>query len=372
MEPIERRRKPRDTFFKKHGILIALIFLIIITTLLTGGKFFTQRNLINVTRQIAVNGILAVGMTLVILIGGIDLSVGSVIALTGVIVAQLQGWGTPLAVSLTLLAGVTIGSVNGFLTTKFKIPSFIITLGMMTIARGLALVFSGGQAIAPMNESFRVIGEDYIPTNVSLGLVFVIFLFIILSAIKESRWRNIKLDKDILTSVVNSIFIIISAVLLIWLISYKGIPICVVIFACIALSGIFVLRETKFGRYIYAIGGNEEAARLSGINVKLVKFLVFLIMGALASIAGMVLTARLNAGVPTAGVMFELDAIASVVIGGTSLMGGYGNIGGSIIGAFIIGTLNNGMQLLHISSFYQEIAKGVIIVGAVLMDRKRK
>lgn len=361
MQPIERRRRSMDTFFRRHGILLGLVFLVIITTLLTGGTFFTQRNLINVTRQVAVNGILAVGMTLVILIGGIDLSVGSVVALTGVIVAQLQGLGTALAITLTLFVGLIIGSWNGFFVTKFRIPSFIITLGMMTIARGLALVFSGGQAIAPLNESFRVIGEDYILANVSLGIVFVIFFFIILSAIRQRKW-----------GIANFVFVILGIVLLIWLISYKGMPICVVIFACIALLGIYVLRETKFGRYIYAIGGNEEAARLSGINVKFVKFLVFVIMGILASISGMVLAARLNAGVPTAGVMFELDAIASVVIGGTSLMGGYGTIGGSIIGALIIGTLNNGMQLLHIPSFYQEIAKGVIIIGAVLMDRRKK
>lgn len=372
MQPIERRRIPRDTFFKKHGILLGLVFLIIVTTLLTGGTFFTQRNLINLTRQVAVNGILAVGMTLVILIGGIDLSVGSVVALTGIIVAQLQGWGTALAMTSTLLVGLIIGSWNGFFITKFKIPSFIITLGMMTIARGLALVFSGGQAIAPLNESFRVIGEEYIPANISLGIIAVIFFFVFLFAIKQRKRTIIKFDRNLFANIADSVFIIFGIALLFWLISYKGMPISVVIFACIALLGIYVLRETKFGRYIYAIGGNEEAARLSGINVKFVKFLVFVIMGILASISGMVLAARLNAGVPTAGVMFELDAIASVVIGGTSLMGGYGTIGGSIIGALIIGTLNNGMQLLNIPSFYQEIAKGVIIISAVLMDRRKK
>lgn len=372
MQPIERRKRPRDTFFKRHGILIGLLFLMVVTTILTKGTFFTQRNLMNVVRQVAVNGILAVGMTLVILIGGIDLSVGSVVALTGIIVAQLQGWGTPLAIFLTLLAGLVIGCWNGFFITKFKIPSFIITLGMMTIARGLALVFSNGQAIAPMNESFRFIEEYYIPRNVSLGILAAIFLFMILSAIKEKRRANIGFDRHILSGIADSIFIILGAAILVRLVSYKGIPVGAVVFACIALSGIFVLRETKFGRYVYAIGGNEEAARLSGINVIFVKFLVFVIMGVLASVSGMVLAARLNAGVPTAGAMFELDAIASVVIGGTSLMGGYGTIGGSIIGAFIIGTLNNGMQLLHISSFYQEIAKGLIIIGAVLMDRRKK
>ncbi|MCK5161692.1 MAG: hypothetical protein KAQ99_08980, partial [Candidatus Aureabacteria bacterium] len=158
----------------------------------------------------------------------------------------------------------------------------------------------------------------------------------------------------------------------IWLVSYRGLPMGALIFLVIAFAGMCVLRRTRFGRYVYAVGGNEEASRLSGINVKLVKFLVFTIMGVLAAVSGMVLAARLNAGVPTAGVMFELDAIASVVIGGTSLSGGYGSVGGSIIGAFIIGVLNNGMQLLHIPSFYQEIVKGIIIIGAVLMDRKKK
>jgi len=358
----------------KYGNLIGLVFLIILTTALTNGTFFTQRNLINVLRQVSVNGILAVGMTLVIIIGGIDLSVGSVVALTGIVVALSQPLGTPAAIILTILAGAAIGGWNGFLITKFRIPSFIITLGMMTIARGLALVLSKGQAISGLNDSFLAISESYIPQSISIGAFILIFLFMAGLAVKEKKGSGHERKPFALNfiNILYSLFAIAAVIVLVWLIGFRGMPMGVAVFLAIAFLGAFTLNQTRFGRYVYAIGGNEEASRLSGINVKLVKFLVFLIMGVLAAISGMVLAARLNSGVPTSGVMFELDAIASVVIGGTSLSGGYGSVGGSIIGAFIIGTLNNGMQLLHIDPFYQEIAKGVIIIAAVLLDRKKK
>ena len=364
----------RGVLIKKYGNLIGLVVLIIITTILTGGTFFTQRNLVNVLRQVSVNGILAVGMTLVILIGGIDLSVGSVVALTGVMVALAQPLGIVPAIIITLLVGAVIGGCNGFFVTKFRIPPFIITLGMMTIARGLALVFSKGRAIAGLNDSFLSISESYISPFISIGIFIFICFILVVFALKRKkgavfREKNFRFSS---VKIIDSLFIMATIALAVWLVLYRGLPMGAVIFLVIAFMGIYTLRQTRFGRYVYAVGGNEEASRLSGINVKLVKFLVFTIMGVLAAIAGMVLAARLNAGVPTSGVMFELDAIASVVIGGTSLSGGYGSVGGSIVGAFIIGTLNNGMQLLHIPSFYQEIAKGAIIIGAVLIDRKKK
>ena len=364
----------RQVLIRKYGNLIGLVFLIILITILTNGLFFTQRNLINVLRQVSVNGILAVGMTLVIIIGGIDLSVGSVVALTGIIVALSQPLGTVHAVILTLLVGAFIGGWNGFFVTKFKIPSFIITLGMMTIARGLALVFSKGQAISGLNDNFLAISESYISPAVSFAAF--IFICLVAAAVTLKERKSSAYERKIfavdLISAMNTLFIAATVVMLVWLIGFRGMPMGVAVFLGIAFLGAYTLNQTKFGRYKYAIGQNEEASRLSGIHVKSVKFLVFLIMGVLAAVSGMVLAARLNSGVPTSGVMFELDAIASVVIGGTSLSGGYGSVGGSIIGAFIIGTLNNGMQLLHIDPFYQEIAKGIIIIGAVLMDRKKK
>ena len=358
----------------KYGNLIGLVVLIVVTTILTDGTFFTQRNLINVLRQVSVNGILAVGMTLVIITGGIDLSVGSVVALTGIIAALIQPLGTASAIALTLLAGAIIGGWNGFFITKFRIPSFIITLGMMTIARGLALVFSKGEAISGLNGSFLAISESYISPSISLtifGFLCILAIVLFFRERKISGYERKIFAFDFI-NVLNGLFIAAAIVVLVWLIGFRGMPAGVAVFLGIAFLGAYTLNQTRFGRYVYAIGGNEEASRLSGINVRMVKFLVFLIMGVLAALSGMVLAARLNSGVPTSGVMFELDAIASVVIGGTSLSGGYGSVGGSIIGAFIIGTLNNGMQLLHIDPFYQEIAKGVIIIGAVLMDRKKK
>ena len=364
----------QQALIKKYGNLIGLITLVIIVTILTRGTFFTQRNLVNVLRQVSVNGILAVGMTLVILIGGIDLSVGSVVALTGIIAAMSQSLGTIPAIILTLIAGAIIGGWNGFFVTKFKIPPFIITLGMMTIARGLCLVISKGQAISGLNDSFLDISESYISPPVAITAIVLICLVLAFFTTMQKRKKRLKGQTSgfAIVSIMNILLIFAAAALIIWLVSYRGLPMGALIFLVIAFAGMCVLRRTRFGRYVYAVGGNEEASRLSGINVKLVKFLVFTIMGVLAAVSGMVLAARLNAGVPTAGVMFELDAIASVVIGGTSLSGGYGSVGGSIIGAFIIGVLNNGMQLLHIPSFYQEIVKGIIIIGAVLMDRKKK
>ena len=362
----------QSELIKKYGNLIGLITLIILTAFLTKGTFITPRNLINVLRQTSVNGILAVGMTLVILIGGIDLSVGSVVALTGIFAALFQPLGTVPAIVLTVLIGAVIGGWNGFFVTKLKIPPFIITLGMMTIARGLALVFSGGQAISGLNEKFILISESYISPTVFFSVLAFLTLIAAICFLRKMKNGQFKEGFKISPiSAINAFFMLAALTLISWLVIFRGLPMGAAIFFVIAMIGIYVLRRMRFGRYVYAVGGNEEAARLSGINVKLIKFLVFTIMGVLAAVAGIVLTARLNSGVPTSGVMFELDAIASVVIGGTSLSGGHGSIGGSIIGAFIIGTLNNGMQLLNIDSFYQEIVKGAIIIGAVLLDRKK-
>ena len=297
---------------RKYGLLLALAILCAVFAFLSP-VFLTERNLLNVLNQVSINAILAIGVTFVILIGGIDLGLGSYVALTGCLAALIASTGgsVPVAIAVGVFSGLLIGFVNGITITRGKLAPFIVTLGMMTIARGAALVVSDGRPISRLNPSFNAIGGTFLGIQIPVLIVLVIFLV---------SW--------------------------------------------------FVLRKTVFGRYIYAVGGNEEAARTSGINVGRIKLFVYLICGALAGAAGIVQTARIETGQPNIGVGYELDAIAAVVIGGTSLSGGTGKITGTLIGAFIIGVINNGLDLLNVPSYYQQIIKGIIIVVALLIDRK--
>ena len=271
-------------------------------------------NLINVARQISINGILAVGVTFVLLTGGVDLSLGSLVALTGVIAASFAHPGDyPLVVPLFMgiAAGTACGAINGAVVTRGSVPPFIATLGMMTIARGLAQVISGGRPVSNMNPDMVRIAGDI-----------------------------------------------------------AGIPIPVIILACVALAAWVILANMRIGRHIYAVGGNENAARASGINVRRVKMFAYTLCGGLSGLAGIVLAARITTGQPNAGIAYELDAIAAVVIGGTSLSGGVGSVGGTVLGALLMGVINNGLDLLNVSSYYQQIIKGMIIIGAVWLDRR--
>ncbi|MBN1852132.1 MAG: ribose ABC transporter permease [Pirellulales bacterium] len=299
----------------QYGIFLGFLGLVFVLSALEP-DFRTTHNLTNILRQTSVIGIMAVGMTFVILTAGIDLSVGSILALTGVVCASLEheGWPVVGIVAGTLLLGACIGAINGVVTTKGKVTPFVVTLGMMSIARGLAHIYTGGQPISGFGPSFRFIGS---------GEIFNV-----------------------------------------------PVPICIFAFSILAAAAIF--RYTTLGRYTYAIGGNEEAARLSGIRVDCYKTSAYAICGLTSALAAIVLTSRLNAGESIAGMGYELDVIASVVIGGTSLMGGRGSVWGTLIGALLIGTINNGMNHLLISSYYQLVVKGTIIVAAVLLDRLRE
>lgn len=296
---------------RRFGTLIGLLLLCAVLWILSP-YFLTASNLINVVQQTAVNAIIAVGMTFVIISAGIDLSVGSIVAFSGVILASgLQAeWPLPIALLAGLAAGSLCGLVNGLLVTWGNLPPFIATLGMMSVARGGALVFTQGRPISGFESSFRFLAT---------GEVF-------------------------------------------W------VPFPVVIMAGVYLASHLVLSRTRFGRYSYAIGGNEEAAKLSGVNVRFHKSLIYVFSGLTSGIAAIVLTARLNSAQPIAGFMYELDAIAATVIGGTSLMGGEGNLGGTLIGALIMGVLRNGLNLLGVSSFVQQIVIGSVIIAAVLVD----
>lgn len=303
--------------------LIALFVLCLVISLLSD-KFFTVTNGWNVMRQISVNICIATGMTLVILTAGIDLSVGSVLALCGAITASLlkNGIEMPsqnLYIGFTLLggalAGILVGALlgffNGWTITKFKVPPFVATLAVLTIARGLTMLWTKGFPISGLGESFAYIGTGW----------------------------------------------------------FLGIPLPVWISGIIVLIMVFLTQKTRFGRYIYAIGGNENAARLSGIKISRVKMAVYAISGALAAIGGIIVTSRLDSAQPNAGITYELDAIAAVVIGGTSLSGGKGTIWGTVLGAIIIGVLNNGLVLLDVSPFWQQVVKGLVILVAVIIDK---
>jgi D-xylose transport system permease protein len=365
-------------FLKENGTLVALVALGIIFSFMDEA-FFTPRNITNLARQTTIIGIISVGMTMVIIINGIDLSVGSIVGLSAIVVTLMMksGMNVWLAVLLTLLiTGVFIGLWNGFWIAHYKIPPFIITLGMMTIARGLALTLSGGSSVPVTDPIFPKLGGAYIPPTIS-GIVIVavlaLFLFSLVRGVRQKKIYNVAIRKH---QIVASIIIAITGLGLAFYIftAYRGIPYPVAIFFTIAFIGFFMLNNTMFGRRLYAIGGNEVAARLSGIRTYRVKLIVYSVITTLSALAGILLASRLNGASPNLGNMFELDAISAVIIGGTSFSGGVGTISGTVIGAFIIGILNNGMSLLGVPTFYQLIIKGFIIIVAVWFDvlNKRK
>ena len=322
------RSKPTESGNKKlftkewlieQKSLIALIFLIVVVSFLNP-NFFTIDNILNILRQTSVNAIIAVGMTLVILTAGIDLSVGSVLALCGAFAASMIALEVPVlvAVPTALVAGAALGAISGIIIAKGKVQAFIATLVTMTLLRGVTMVYTEGR---PISTGFTDTADAFawFGTGYALGIPVPVWLMVVVFA---AAW--------------------------------------------------YLLNHTRFGRYVYALGGNESATRLSGINVDRVKIGVYAICGMLAALAGIIVTSRLSSAQPTAGMGYELDAIAAVVLGGTSLMGGKGRIMGTLIGALIIGFLNNALNLLDVSSYYQMIAKAVVILLAVLVDNKNK
>jgi len=363
--------------WRAYRSVFALILVVISLAFLTQGTFLSARNLTNLTRQVALNGILAVGMTYVILIGGIDLSVGSVVALSGVVAgicqvnyglgslpANILWLGALISVVASIVTGTVAGAFNGWLITRHRIAPFIITLGTMVIARGFALIFSEKKAISPMSDPFNFLGQGYLPGALTVGLIS----FVALVAVGTILSRNDKTSADY-TAVGSTV--VLSGVLMWMFVTYRGLPVPVLIFAIFGIVGILILQRTRLGRFVLALGGNSEAAWLAGVPIQKITFGIYVTLGALAGLVGAILAARLNSAFPNGGELFELDAIAAVVIGGTSLLGGVGTVRGSIMGAFFIGALNNGMSLLNVDESYQKVIKGVIIILAVWMDMRQ-
>lgn len=299
----------------KYKSLVGLLILCIVISFITP-RFLSISNIKNVLTQVSVNAIIAVGMSFVILTGGIDLSVGSILAVSGAVAASIiKSTGNLfLAIIVALAIGSVIGLINGVLVSKGRIQAFIVTLATMIIFRGVTYVYTNGTPISGLGQSFSGIGNTMV----------------------------------------------------------LGIPIPVVFMVIIFGIAFYVLSQTRYGRYIYALGGNEDSARLSGINTDKIKTLVYVICGATAALSGIIVTSRIGSASPNAGVGFELDAIAAVVLGGTTLVGGEGSVVGTIIGALIIGVLNNGLNLMNVSPFYQSIIKGIVILLAVMAEKKKK
>ncbi|MBU3190370.1 ribose ABC transporter permease [Clostridium bowmanii] len=299
----------------KYKSLIGLLILCLVISVITP-RFLTIPNIKNVFTQVSVNAVIAIGMSFVILTGGIDLSVGSILAISGAVAASIikSTGNIYLAIIVALAIGSTVGLINGVLISKGKIQAFIVTLATMTIFRGVTYVYTNGTPISGLGESFSVIG-----------------------------------NKTVL-----------------------GLPIPVVFTIIVFGLAYYILSQTRYGRYLYALGGNEDSARLSGINTDKIKTLVYVICGAAAALSGIIVTSRIGSASPNAGVGFELDAISAVVLGGTSLSGGEGSVVGTIIGALIIGVLNNGLNLVNVSPFYQAIIKGLVILLAVIVEKKNK
>lgn len=299
----------------KYKSLIGLLILCIVISFITP-RFLTIPNIKNIFTQVSVNAVIAIGMTFVILTGGIDLSVGSILAVSGAIAASIikSTGNVYLAIIVALAIGCVIGLINGILVSKGRIQAFIVTLATMTIFRGVTYVYTNGTPISGLGQSFSGIG--------------------------------------------NKMFL--------------RLPIPVVLTIIVFGIAFYILSQTRYGRYLYALGGNEDSARLSGINTDKIKTLVYVICGAAAALSGIIVASRIGSASPNAGVGFELDAISAVVLGGTSLTGGEGSVVGTIIGALIIGVLNNGLNLMNVSPFYQAIVKGLVILLAVMVEKKNK
>jgi ribose transport system permease protein len=316
-------QNPIIRFLRENlGILIGLLILCLILVIYDYYRgrtvFLSTNNIMNVLRQVATNLYVACGMTMIIILGGIDLSVGSIMSLSGCVTAMLlmyNHFSLAMAVIMGLLVGIVFGAFNGLIVSKTTIPPFIVTLASMNIARGASYVYTGGQPIRVMSESFNFIGSGYL---------------------------------------------------------FNVLPVPVIYLVIIVAISAFIMNRTRLGRHIYAVGGNPVAARFSGIKNSHVLFFAFVFSGLMSAISGIVLASRMFSGQPTAGQGAEMDAIAAVVLGGTSMSGGIGKIGGTVIGALIIGVLNNGLNLLNINSFWQYIVKGVVILIAVYVDFIKK
>ncbi len=337
-------------------------------------QFLTPRNFSNLLRQMAITGMLAAGMVFVIVAGEIDLSVGSVLGMLGGVAAILDvtyTWPVWMTVPTVIIVGVLCGLMVGYLVAYLGIPSFIVTLGGMLVFRGIVLGLTGGVTVAPVHPGLKWLGQGYL--NEWVGNIGAVLLFALLISLTFRNRANRQKHKLAVSKIHMDIgrLVLLGLVILGFILTlneYRGVPVPVLVL--LVILGVFTIvgDKTTFGRHIYAVGSNMEATRLSGVNVAYVKMMVFALIGLMCALAGLTTTARLAAGSPSAGTGAELDAIASCFIGGTSMRGGVGTVIGALVGALIMSSLDNGMSMLGIDTFWQQIVKGIILVAAVYMD----
>ncbi len=376
--PLEHARQ----HLREYGMLITLVAIMAFFQYMTDGTLMEPLNLTNLLLQNSYIVIMALGMLLVIVAGHIDLSVGSVSGFIGALAAVLMvqhGWHFVPATLVCLLCGGLIGGLQGWFVAFSRIPSFIVTLAGMLVFKGLALALLAGQSVGPFPDSFQRLSSGFIPdlfsmhglkvTSLLLGVAVAAALVVAGIRSRANRVRHgVQVEPAVFFVVRNAVF----AALLIYfsylLASYKGLPNVLIVMALLIVLFDFITSRTTIGRRIYAMGGNEKAAKLSGIKTERLSFYAFVNMGVLAALAGLVFAARLNTATPKAGLGFELDVIAACFIGGASASGGVGKVMGAVIGAFIMGVMNNGMSILGIGIDYQQVIKGVVLLAAVLVD----
>jgi D-xylose transport system permease protein len=364
-------------FFVRYKILALLLAVAVIWIFFhvgTDGLFVTPRNMANLLRQMSITGMLACGMVFIIISGEIDLSVGSLLGLLGGVVAILtvnMHWSTPTAIAAVLLLGIAVGLFNGFLVTKLRIPSFIVGLGGMLAFRGALLGVTHSSTITPVPEDLIYLAQGLIPIGVSRVLGLLIFIALVGLTVMRRR-RRAKLELKQLPVWADALKLVVVGLVILGFLRMLndagGVPVPVMILLALLAVFSYIATQTVFGRHIYAVGGNMEATRLSGVNVGRVKLAVFATMGLMAAFAGIITTARLASGSPSAGTSGELDAIAACFIGGTSMRGGSGTVHGALIGALVMASLDNGMSMMDVDAFWQMIVKGGILVLAVWVD----
>jgi D-xylose transport system permease protein len=362
---------------RAYTMLFALVIIWLYFQWATSGIFLSPRNFSNLFQQMAVTGVLAVGMLMVIVAGQIDLSVGSLVGLAGGIAAMAQGWGIAPSLASAILIGMIVGAVQGGLVAYANIPAFIVTLGGLLAWRGVILGLTKASTIPVSLPVFRSIGTNLIAPIIGWALAAIAIAGVAWITIRRNQARR-RLGLAMPAMSVTILRILFPAAIIAAFIYWMnrppianlqgGVPVPVIILLAVALAGAFLTQNTTFGRYLYAIGGNPDAARLSGISLRHHILAAFCLMGALAGVASLIYTARVGSASPDAGNLMELDAIAACVIGGTSLMGGRGTVFGALLGALIMASLNNGMSLLNVESYIQPIVKGAVLVTAVGFD----
>ena len=368
---------------REYGLMIALVVIMVLFQILTHGTLFKPLNLTNLVLQNSYIVIMALGMLLVIVAGHIDLSVGSVAGFIGALAAVLMvksGLNFVAATILCLIAGAAIGAAQGYWIAYLKIPSFIVTLAGMLVFRGLTLALLAGESIGPFPTQFQLLSSGFIPnflggsgnfhfTSLIIGVLVALAMFYTSLRTRLNRQKHGFQGGPLWIFILEHAFISGLFLYLSYLLaSYKGIPNVLVVMGILIALFVFVTMRTTIGRRIYALGGNEKAARLSGVKTERLTFFTFITMGALAALGGLIFVARLNTATPKAGVGFELDVIAAVFIGGASASGGVGKVLGAVVGAFIMGVMNNGMSIMGVGIDWQQVIKGLVLLAAVIFD----